>query len=134
MTFQKGVSGNPAGRPVGVRDRRTALREALESRGEELLSKAVERALGGDTTVLIALLSKVIPRIKPESVAIENNISGRSPTEQATAIVSSALSGNLAPSIASELLQSLACAVKVREADELLSRIERLEDSFYAQN
>jgi hypothetical protein len=84
--------------------------------------------------VLIALLSKVIPRIKPESVAIENNISGRSPTEQATAIVSSALSGNLAPSIASELLQSLACAVKVREADELLSRIERLEDSFYAQN
>ena len=134
MTFQKGVSGNPAGRPVGVKDRRTALREALECRGEELLGKAVEKALEGDTTVLIALLSKIIPRVKPESAAIENNISGRSPTEQATAIISSALSGSLAPSIASELLQSLACAVKVREADELRSRIKRLEDSFYGQD
>ena len=125
--FQKGVSGNPAGRPVGVRDRRTALREALESRGEELLSKAVEKALEGDAAILLALLSKLVPKLKPESLPIDGSIVGRNPTEQAIALVSSTLAGEIAPSVAAELIQSLACAVKIKEADELRVRIEALE-------
>jgi hypothetical protein len=129
--FQKGVSGNPAGRPVGVKDRRTALREALECRGEELLSKAVERALEGDTAVLITLLSKIIPRLKPESLVIESQIVGSNPVEQATALVASTLSGNISPSVAAELMQSLANAVKIEEAGELRARIEALESRLH---
>jgi hypothetical protein len=129
--FQKGVSGNPAGRPVGVKDRRTALREVLECRGEELLSKAVERALEGDTAVLITLLSKIIPRLKPESLVIESPIVGSNPFEQATALVASTLSGKIAPSVAAELMQSLANAVRIEEACELRARIEALESRLH---
>jgi len=64
--FQKGESGNPLGRPRGVQDRRTALRRALEGRADELLAKAVEEALKGNSGVLIALLSRLIPNLKPE--------------------------------------------------------------------
>ena len=36
MTFEKGESGNLSGRPRGVKDRRTAFREMIEPRKNEL--------------------------------------------------------------------------------------------------
>jgi len=134
MTFQKGVSGKSAGRPVGVRDRRTALREALECRGEELLSKAVERALGGDTAILLALMSKLVPKLKPESSFITNSVEVGSLTERAEQLVSKALSGAISPTVAAELLQALACTARVRDSDELMERVRRLEGQLGANN
>ena len=49
MTFQKGESGNPAGKPKGTLDRFTAfkslLRDALYSRKQELLGCSYEKLL-----------------------------------------------------------------------------------------
>ena len=51
--FAKGVSGNPAGRPVGSRNKATLLAlQLLEGEAEALTRKAVEQALEGDTTAL----------------------------------------------------------------------------------
>jgi hypothetical protein len=48
MTFVKGQSGNPAGRPPGARNRATLIAEGLfEQEGEALARKAIERALDG---------------------------------------------------------------------------------------
>jgi hypothetical protein len=132
MPFVKGQSGNPLGRPVGVKDRRTALRDALEGRGPELVDKAVEMALNGDTAVLVALLSKLIPRVRPESSLIEFPLSSEKPTGQAMQLLSATLSGEISPSTAAELIQAMTNAVKVREADELQERLERLEARFCA--
>lgn len=61
--FPKGVSGNPAGRPSGVRNRRTlALEGLLDAMGEALLSKLVERALEGDVSALRACMKIIFPR------------------------------------------------------------------------
>ena len=125
--FQKGESGNPAGRPRGVQDRRVALRRALEERAEELLAKAVEEALKGNTAVLVALLSRLILNAKSESTFLENTNPDGTPSEQAAQIVSSALAGQISPSTASELLGSLVSALRIKEADELEVRIDRLE-------
>ncbi len=132
MKFQPGQSGNPLGRPKGIRDRRMALREALEGRGEELLEKAIEKAVAGDTAVLIALLARLVPKAKPESDLIELPSRSESPSAQAMQLVSAALSGEIAPSIAAELIQAITNAVKVREADEIQGRLEKLESRFYA--
>jgi hypothetical protein len=132
--FQKGQSGNPSGRPVGIKDRRTALRDMLEGRAEELVEKAVERALSGDTAILLALLSKLVPKLKPESSAITNSAEAGSLTERAEHLISQALSGGISPTAAAELLQALACAVKVRDSDELIERVRRLEGQLSASN
>jgi len=130
--FQKGESGNPSGRPKGVQDRRTARRRALEGRADELVAKAVEEALKGNSAVLIALLSRLIPNLKPESAFLENVSPEGALSEQAAQIVSSTLSGQISPSTASELLGSLANAQRIKEADELEVRIDRLERIIHA--
>lgn len=127
MAFSKGASGNPLGRPVGIKDRRAALRDALEGRGKELLEKAVEKALEGDTAILNTLLSKVIPSLKPESVPVGLFVDAGRPSAQASALVNAALNGEISPTAASELLQALAHAARISATDEFLERIERLE-------
>jgi len=65
MPFEKGKSGNPAGRPRGGPDRRTLVRELMIPEASQLISKAVELALSGDTVTLKACLSLRIDSQKP---------------------------------------------------------------------
>ena len=64
MTYEKGQSGNPSGRPPGIRDKRTALRALLEPHAPALIAKAVEMAKAGDATALRICLDRLIPPAK----------------------------------------------------------------------
>ena len=51
--FQRGQSGNPNGKPKGVRNRATLAAEALlDGEAEALTRKVVEMALAGDSTAM----------------------------------------------------------------------------------
>ena len=51
--FEKGQSGNPAGKPRGTRSRLTQAAEALlDGEAEKLTRKAIELALQGDIAAL----------------------------------------------------------------------------------
>lgn len=70
--WKKGQSGNPAGRPVGSKNKITLMRQALE--GElraqlgpsmaAVLAKAVEMALDGDSQMIKLLVDKTLPTTK----------------------------------------------------------------------
>jgi len=66
VPFVKGQSGNPAGRPKGIIDRRARLNRALLDNADNLLEIATAKAQAGDPQMLSLLLSRVMPVLKPE--------------------------------------------------------------------
>jgi hypothetical protein len=63
MPFIKGESGNPAGRPLGARNRKSLLVEAmLDAESESLGRRMIERALDGDAGALRLCMERVLPR------------------------------------------------------------------------
>ena len=70
--FQKGRSGNPAGRQPGCRNRATVAAEALlEGEAQALTRKAIELALEGDTTALRLCLERIVPQRRSRTVAFD---------------------------------------------------------------
>ena len=60
--WTKGVSGNPAGRPRGSRNKTALAMEALLEEGaEQLINKAITMALAGDTAAMRLCLERILP-------------------------------------------------------------------------
>jgi hypothetical protein len=133
MSFRKGQSGNPSGRPKGIVDSRQRLRAALEPHEDDLLAQAVEMAKAGDVAVLTFLLGRAMPAPKPETAPINVEIPDGTLTQKAEALVTAAASGVLPVSTAAELLGGLATVARLREVDELEARLTALEERLAAR-
>jgi len=60
--FQKGQSGNPAGRAAGSRNKVSLLCQGLlDGQAEELVRRAVDMALSGNEQMLKACLERLVP-------------------------------------------------------------------------
>jgi Family of unknown function (DUF5681) len=70
MAFEKGKSGNPAGRPKGKAPTTAKeLREAINARSVELVNRLIDVALvDGDVVALKYLIDKVLPSLPPEQI------------------------------------------------------------------
>lgn len=66
MTFQSGQSGNPAGRPKGIIDKRTEYRQLLEPHAKEIIEKLAALAKVGEPTALKLCVERLLPRVKPD--------------------------------------------------------------------
>src|ERR1700730_13409490 len=70
--FQKGQSGNPAGRPKGARNRSTVAAEALlEGEAEALTRKPIELARAGDATAIRMCIERLVPPRKDRTICLE---------------------------------------------------------------
>ncbi len=122
--FKKGESGNPSGRP---KSDKANLKPLLVKHGKSVLQKVIDTALEGDLTACKLILDRLYPPIKPQSQAVAVKASG-SISEQGQAVINQALSGNIAPDIASGLISMLSNQAKLLELTELIQRIESLEN------
>ena len=126
MPFEKGQSGNPTGRPTGVGDRRRLVRDLLLPDAPQLISKAVELALQGDSMMLRACLDKLIPNAKPQTEVNFSNepsvaLSGRS-------VLNQVAEGEVSLEDGRATLELLAAQAKLEEQEELLARVAALEE------
>ncbi len=130
MGFKKGESGNPDGRPLGSKDKRTELRALLQPHAEDLVNKVVEKALEGDTTALRLCLDRLIPPYRAGNVSVVLDDIEGTLTEKGEKIIGAMGSGDITPSDASSMLQALAAQCRVQEIDEMDKRLRALEERY----
>jgi hypothetical protein len=128
--FGPGQSGNPNGRPKGARNRVTRAVEALiDGQGEALGAKAVEKALQGDSPMLRALLSTLVPPRRERTVEFElpKIESAVDALKASSAVISACAAGELSPYEASEIMGLISTHVRAIEVVELEVRVAALE-------
>jgi F0F1-type ATP synthase gamma subunit len=131
MPFQKGQSGNPAGRPRGALNRATVLAQTLLSeRAESIAGKVIELAERGDMTALRVCMDRLVPVIKHQPIAVElPPIEKPADSVDAAASIAAAVAaGELTATEAAELAKVVDVyvrAVDSRGFDERLSKLEK---------
>ena len=125
--WQKGQSGNPAGRKRGSINVATRLRRMIDV--EALIATLHETALKGNTRAAELLLDRALPSLRPVAEAIElpGLKDAATLTAKAERIVELAANGSVSPDIATALLSAIGTLAKATEIDELTRRIEALE-------
>lgn len=130
--FEKGQSGNPAGRPKGSRSKATLALEAIfDGEGEAITRKAIELALEGEPQVLRMCLDRLVPHRKDRAVLFDlPPIAETADLPKATGAILRALAaGELTPAEAADISKSVDAHVRAIEATDLHARLARLEES-----
>jgi hypothetical protein len=131
MQFQKGESGNPAGRPRGSRNRTTILmQDLLAGRAEAIGQKLVELAENGDITAIRICMDRLAPAGREEPVDV-----GLPPIEKpadsvaaAQAIVAAVAAGDLTAAEAAGLAKVVDIYVRAVETKGFDERLTNLEN------
>jgi hypothetical protein len=132
MQFQKGQSGNPAGRPRGSRNRAaTRIRELLGPKTDELVGKLVELALAGNVGAIRLCLDRLAPAGKYESLLCELR-----PLEKAAdavgamaGLASAAAAGEVTADEAAKFAKMISVYVDTLEAHDFDERLTKLEQA-----
>ena len=128
--FEKGRSGNPAGRRRGSRNRSTqAAQLLLEGEAEALTRKAVELALGGDPAALRLWLDRLIAphRERLVPLALPRMRNSADIPGAMEAVGAAVARGVLAPGEAAEMARVIQTFIKVVETGEFESRLRAVE-------
>ena len=135
--FQKGQSGNPAGKPAGTRNATTLAVEALlDGEAKAITRVAIDKALAGDPIALRLVLERVAPVRRGRPVQFD-----LPPLENATdlapaiaGILKATAAGDLTPEEASTIATLLEAKRKAIETGELEQRLDLLEQRVAARD
>lgn len=128
--YRPGVSGNPAGKPKGCRNKATLAAEALlEGEAEKLTRKCVQVALKGDMQAMRLCIERIIPPRKdlPIKLKLPTVLSTTGLVEASYLVLSAVCKGEITPLEGAAVAQLLEGHRRFVEQDEILRRIEALE-------
>ena len=128
--FERGESGNPAGRPAGSRNQATiAAEQVLDGEAAALTRKAVELALGGDALALRLCLDRIIAprRARPVELALPPIDSVADLAGALKAVATAAAQGAITPGEAAEFAQIVETIVRAIDATDFERRLRLLE-------
>ena len=126
MPFEKGQSGNPAGRPRGSRSRATmALQDMLERDAESIARTAINLAKHGNIAALRICMDRLLPprRHEPVTLDVADTIAATS------AIVAAVAAGDLTAAEAADLAKVVDVHVQALATAAFEARLARLEQS-----
>lgn len=120
--FEKGVSGNPAGKPKGTRNRATMLAELLlDGKAEALIEKAIELALDGDRGALRLCLDRLVAprRERPVAFPLPPIASADDAVKAFAAVAAAVADSTLTPREGASVSQIIALLVHAIEVSDL---------------
>lgn len=123
--FRPGESGNPKGRPKG-RTLQDRLRSAVSERFDELVRSMIDQAVEGNTAAASCLLSRVVPTLKPTQEPACMEFLGGSLQDQSLATLEAVAAGEVSPTDAKTILESIHLAARVKETTQTAKEIELL--------
>jgi hypothetical protein len=126
MTFRRGESGNPAGRPRKPRVGPDRLRANLLRQAPELLSKLTELALGGDVAAAREILGRCLPPLRPRDAAVTIDL-GPDLAEASKAVLAGMAVGALTPGEAASVASTIGALARTAELVEFEKRLSALE-------
>lgn len=129
--FSRGRSGNPLGRPRGIRNKATIAAEALfEGEIEGICRKAIEEAKRGNIQAIKLVLDRILPPKKEAPIFINlPPVKTGSDILEAIHRVTQAVSrGELSPSEADCLTRIIERQAKVIEMNDFEERLKKLEE------
>ena len=130
--FRPGISGNPAGKKPGTRNRATLLKEALRGGEDTSIARIViDKALAGDAVAARFLLERLEP--KPRGRAIHLEVpGGESPAGEVVATFNVALramaAGEITPEEALSVARFLEGRIRVLKAWQLEQKLTRWDN------
>ena len=127
MKFEAGRSGNPKGRPKGVADRRSSLRELLSPHAGALIEKAVALALEGDVGALRICLDRIVPVLKARNSPISIGTLPENLDEQGRSVIEAITNGRLTPDEGAAVMSALHVQARIVEISGLERRLAALE-------
>jgi hypothetical protein len=128
-----GQSGNPNGRPKGARNKvLLAIEGLIEGHSEEVVAKAMEKALDGDTRMLNAMLNRVAPvrRERPVELDLPKIESPADVVKASAAVLAACAAGELSPTEASTFHGMISTHMRVVEAAGFEERFAAVEKNF----
>jgi hypothetical protein len=126
MTFEKGQSGNPAGRPPGSRNKATILAESMfQGEAEAIIRMAISKAKEGDMTAIRLCLERVFPRLRDRATLFDLPPINGAPEALAamTTIVAGVREGELTAAEGSDLSKLVDHYLRALEAKDFEQRL-----------
>jgi hypothetical protein len=130
MPFEKGQSGNPAGRPPGARGKATLLaEEMIECEASAIIRAVMERAKEGDIAAARLCLDRVAPRPRHRAVAFEMPTlnSAADGASAVAGIIAAVANGDMAPAEAGEMIKLVDAFLTTLAVTTFEERLARLE-------
>lgn len=126
--WRPGQSGNPSGRPLGSKNKKTLVIEEFEKAGSEIAQKVVEAAKAGDITAANIVLQRLSPPLRPRSERVKFELDATAPLyAQGQQIMKAVAASELDPETGKLLIECLNSFAGLRQVDDLAARLDRLE-------
>ena len=128
--FSAGKSGNPAGRPLGIRNQRTLFLESpMDGDAESLIRKVVELAKAGNLHALGMCMDRLLPVAKDRTVQFDLPPSEtlKDVSSGMRSITAAVCEGQLTPNEGETISRTLVLHADVMVYEDLQGRVEKLE-------
>jgi hypothetical protein len=136
MTFKPGQSGNPAGRAVGSRNKKTLAAEALLfEHAQELVDDLVERAKRGEPAAMRLAMERILPTGRGRPLPIElPPVRSTEDAQVAAGVIMDALKqGALSAREAVDLINVVGALTRLTGTIEYIKKVVRREVARSAQ-